>query len=212
MDKLNKLILIGGGGHCRACIDVIQMQGVFEIEGIIDVQENLGKKIEGYSIIGTDKDIGKYAAVGFNFLITVGFITSANVRIKLFDTIQKAGGNLVNIISPLAYVSRSARLGQGNIIMHHAIVNAGTVIGDNCIINTKALIEHDVAIADQVHVATTAVINGHCNVGSESMIGSGSIVLQTLSIGANVILGAGSVVTSSIIEPGVYFGTPAKKK
>ena len=34
-----KIILIGGGGHCRACIDVIEQEGRFTIAGIVDVPE-----------------------------------------------------------------------------------------------------------------------------------------------------------------------------
>ena len=35
-----KIILIGGGGHCRGlCIDVIEQDGRFDIAGIVDVPE-----------------------------------------------------------------------------------------------------------------------------------------------------------------------------
>ena len=34
-----KLILIGGGGHCRTCIDVIGQEDRFSIAGIVDVLE-----------------------------------------------------------------------------------------------------------------------------------------------------------------------------
>ena len=32
-----KLILIGGGGHCRYCIDVIEQEGKYQICGIEDI-------------------------------------------------------------------------------------------------------------------------------------------------------------------------------
>ena len=34
------IVLIGGGGHCKACIDVIEVEGKYNIIGIIDVPEN----------------------------------------------------------------------------------------------------------------------------------------------------------------------------
>ena len=40
-----KLILIGGGGHCKSCIDVIEQEDNYEIVGIIDVPEKKGEKI-----------------------------------------------------------------------------------------------------------------------------------------------------------------------
>ena len=51
------IILIGGGGHCKACIDVIETQGKFLIAGIIDVKEKLHQKVGGYEVIGSDEDL-----------------------------------------------------------------------------------------------------------------------------------------------------------
>ena len=31
-----EIILLGGGGHCRSCIDVIEQAGDFNIAGIVD--------------------------------------------------------------------------------------------------------------------------------------------------------------------------------
>ena len=33
---MKKIILIGGGGHCRSCIDVIESTKMFKIIGIIN--------------------------------------------------------------------------------------------------------------------------------------------------------------------------------
>ena len=45
MYKKEPIILIGGGGHCKSCIDVLEQEGRFQIVGIIDVKENIGKKV-----------------------------------------------------------------------------------------------------------------------------------------------------------------------
>jgi len=74
------LILIGGGGHCHSCIDVIEQEGKYQIAGILDLPEMVGYNILGYSIIGSDDDIPKYVEQGFEFLITVGQIKSAEKR------------------------------------------------------------------------------------------------------------------------------------
>lgn len=38
-----KIILIGGGGHCHSVIDVIEQENRFNIAGIIDKKEHIGK-------------------------------------------------------------------------------------------------------------------------------------------------------------------------
>ena len=52
-----KIILVGGGGHCKSCIDVIEQDGTFQIAGIVDVPEKLHQKIFNYEIIATDDDL-----------------------------------------------------------------------------------------------------------------------------------------------------------
>ena len=52
-----KIILIGGGGHCKSCIDVIVQEGKYRIAGIVDLPEKLHQKILGYEIISTDDDM-----------------------------------------------------------------------------------------------------------------------------------------------------------
>ena len=51
------LILIGGGGHCKSCIDVIEMQDKYKIAGIVDLPNNIGDKVLGYPIIACDADL-----------------------------------------------------------------------------------------------------------------------------------------------------------
>ncbi len=34
-----KIVLIGGGGHCRSAIDVIELTNKYEIIGIVDIKE-----------------------------------------------------------------------------------------------------------------------------------------------------------------------------
>jgi len=99
-----KIILIGGGGHCKSCIDVIEQEGIFQIAGIVDVPEKLHQKILGYEIIATDDDLPRLAEEYVNFLITLGQIKSPDKRIRLFDEVKRLGGRLPVIISPMAYV------------------------------------------------------------------------------------------------------------
>ncbi len=70
----NELILIGGGGHCKSCIDVIEQSGQYKIAGILDKRENIGQTVLGYEIIGEDEQIESLAKKGFIFLITLGQI------------------------------------------------------------------------------------------------------------------------------------------
>jgi sugar O-acyltransferase (sialic acid O-acetyltransferase NeuD family) len=178
---MKDIILIGGGGHCKSCIDVIESTKEYKINGILDIVEKKGTKVLGYEIIGNDNDIEKLKNT-YCFLITIGFIEHPNKRVPILDLLRKHGADMETIISPNAIVSTYAKIGKGSIIMHHALVNAGAVIGENCIINSKALVEHDCIVEDNVHISTGVILNGGVRVGSNTFIGSGAIIVQNTHI------------------------------
>jgi len=206
-----EIILLGGGGHCKSCIDVIEQEGRFSIVGILDMSEKIGQKIAGYPVIGTDDDLDQLASKYKNFFITVGHIQTPYTRIKLFDRLVKLNVNIPVIISPHAVVSRHASIAPGSIIMHQAIVNIEARIGENCIINSGALIEHESLVRAHCHISTYAILNGRCVVGSGCFIGSRTVLSNNIEISANTLVSAGSVVLKSLKKPGTYIGNPLRK-
>jgi len=188
-----KLILLGGGGHCKSCIDVIEQSKQFQIVGILDTLEKVGQKVLAYDTIGTDEQIDELVAEECEFLVTVGQIRSPKVRLKLFAQLQASNATIATVISPRAYVSHYAKIGAGTIVMHDALVNADAQIGQNCIINSKALIEHDVLIEDHCHISTAAVLNGGVTVKEGTFFGSNAVSKESVNTSKEAFIKAGSL-------------------
>lgn len=157
---MNNIILIGGGGHCISCIDVIEAENKYKIVGILDSKEKVGQKVSGYKIIGSDEMISELLSQTNYFLITIGQMTPYSKRDGIFSYLKEIGAKIATVVSPLAYVSHNAKIGVGTIVMHGAIINAGVSVGDNCIINSMALIEHEAFVENNCHISTGVVING----------------------------------------------------
>ena len=190
---MKPLVLIGGGGHCKSVIDVVEMQGRYRIEGILDAQIEAGESVLGYPVIGNDEMIPELAQSDLWFLITVGQVGRPDLRIKLFETVTACTDRLATVISPLAHVSKHARISKGSVVMHHSIVNSDARVGVNCIINTKALIEHDAVIEDHCHISTGAIVNGGTVIGKGSFIGSGAVTREYVETAPFSFIKAGSV-------------------
>lgn len=206
------LVLVGGGGHCRSCIEVIETVVGLEIQGIIDIPQKIGTEISGYRVLGSDEDIPSFVKKrDVSFLITCGQIKSPQLRIKLFDLIRSVKGKLPVISSISSRVSRRSKICDGTIVMHNAIINAGVQIGNNVIINTGAIIEHDAVIGDHSHISTSAVVNGDARVGIGCFIGSGVVVSNGVTICNECLIGAGTVVIRDISVSGTYVGNPARR-
>lgn len=187
------IILIGGGGHCKSCIDVIEQERRFAIIGIVDLPEKKGNKILNYEIFANDDDIPTLAKTYDNFFITMGHLDFPQRRIELFTLLKKLNKTLPVIVSPNAYISKHTKIEEGTIIMHHTVINAGSKIGENCIINNKALIEHDATIGNNCHISTGAIINGGVRVGNNTFYGSGAVSKQYLEIPENSFIKANSI-------------------
>lgn len=189
-----KLILIGGGGHCASCIDVIEQENKFEIAGIVDKNTADGMLL-GYPILGGDDDLSGLRSSCDYTLITIGQIKNPSARMRLFEYARSLGFVLPAIISPRAYVSKRASVGEGTIIMHDALINSRATIGSNCIINTKALIEHDSVVEDHCHISTGAIVNGGVMVRRGTFVGSNAVTKETVKTKENDFIKAGSLFT-----------------
>lgn len=196
--SLPSIILVGGGGHCVSCIDVIETEGRFAIAGFVKRADDDSQTLLSYPPLGTDTDLQQLVIAHGNALITVGQIKTAETRKRLFETLVALGVNLPVISSPSAKISRHASLGAGTIAMHSVLVNAKAQVGRNCIINSQALIEHGAQVGDHCHISTGAKINGDVVVGEGCFIGSGAVIKHSVTIGNDAVIEAGQVVLADV--------------
>ena len=203
------ILLVGAGGHARACIDVLEHEGRFAVAGLVGLPDEIGTRILGYAVLGADADLPALLRDYPHALVTVGQIKTPEPRMRLCDLLEQNGCVLPAIVSPRAHVSSRATLGAGTIVMHGAVVNAGAVVGRNCIINSLSLVEHDTVIADHCHIATAAAINSGVRVGAGTFIGSNSSVRQGINIGERCLIGMGQRVIADCAA-GTHIPSPKR--
>lgn len=192
------LILIGGGGHAKACLDVLASVDAFRPVGIVERPEFRESDVMGVPVIGSDRDLPGLIVAGNAALVTVGQILSPDSRILLYSRLLDLGARLPAVIARTAHVARGAVIGGGTIIMQMAMVGPSTRVGENCIINSRALVEHDVQVGNHCHVATGALVNGGCVIGSGAFIGSGAVLKQGIRIGERAVIGMGCIVDRDV--------------
>lgn len=198
------IILIGAGGHALSCIDVIEQEGTYLIAGLIGADDQINTEKIGYKVLANDRVLQDLSKAYKYAHVSVGQISSPDLRMKIYSQLKELGFELPIIVSPWAYVSKHACIAEGTIVMHGAVVNAGATIGANCIINSCALIEHCARVADHCHIATRATINGDVKIGSGAFVGSGAVIKQGLEIGERVIVGMGISVRESVQSHQLY--------
>ncbi|MDD3350330.1 MAG: acetyltransferase [Eubacteriales bacterium] len=196
---LKKLLLIGGGGHCKSVLDSLLPTREYSEIGIIEKSAEIGDSIFGIPIIGVDEDLPRLFRQGYkNAFFAVGSTANPTMRVKFFQELKDYGFQIPNIIDPSAAVSPYAKLGRGVFVGKNAVINADVEIGNGTIINTAAIIEYECRIGNFVHIAPTAVLTGAVEVGDYTHIGTGCIVKKKVSIGSYAMIGAGVVVANNI--------------
>lgn len=204
--SMPRILLIGAGGHARACIDVIESTGAFVIAGLIGQDDELGTELLGYPVLGNDAALPELARSVGNALITVGQIESPSIRMRMARQLERLGIAMPVIVAASAHVSPHAAVGEGTIVMHGATINAGARVGAYCIINSHALVEHDARTGDFCHVSTGAMINGNAVVGEGSFLGSGSVLRNGIKVGQRCVIGMGLAVLHDQPDDTIYLG------
>lgn len=204
---MDRIVLIGGGGHARSVLDSILSRGEYEVIGYTDpYPSDIALKY-----LGTDDVLEELFNQGVkSAAFGIGFLGKGCLRDKLNNKLKEIGFRLPVIIDDSAIIAKDAVIGEGTFVGKHAVINAGAIIGRLCIINTQAIIEHTNTIGDFSHISVGAILCGDVKVGDHSFIGANATVIQGLCIGRCAIVGAGSVVLNDISPEETVIGIPGR--
>ena len=194
---MNRVVILGGGGHAHVVVEILREMGTVDLVGVLDPDAGL-RDVLGVPRLGSDDLMAALAAAR-----TTGAVAAVGdnrARRELFERMLRSGLTPFNAVHPSAVVSRSASLGRGLVIAANAVVNALCRLGDNVIVNTSATIDHHGSIGDHVHVAPGCHLAGSVTVGESTLLGVGVTVTPGVSIGARVFVRAGAIVTRDVAD------------
>lgn len=201
-----RLFLMGGGGHAKVVIEVARDQG-YSVEACL-AMENVGSSILDVPILAeSHANLSDLARRGIEGFVAVG---SNKLRQKLSDLLGNYSIRQPTLIASNAFVSPSAILGAGTIVMPSATVCADAIIGAGVILNTGCSADHECVISDYCHLGPGCRIAGKVRIGHATFLGIGCCVIPDLVIGCNVTIGAGAVVVKSVPDDQVWCGVPAR--
>ena len=201
--KSRPIVLLGGGGHAKMCIDILRQMGGYEIVGILDRLLPVGSNVFGVPVVGTDSDenlAAQFEAGVRHAVNAVGASLRHELRAKIHERLVGVGFALPNLIHPTAAVEPSVEMGDGNQIMANATIGSAVVLGDNCIVNSGSVVCHDSVLEDHVHIAPGSTLAGGVTVGENTLIGMGVTVFLGVTIGSEVRVTNGKHVFNDIAD------------
>lgn len=204
---MQRLVVIGAGGHAKVVIEAIRAAGVGEVMGLIDPTPTM-PTVLGFPVLGGDEVLPGLRTQGISAAVVA--LGDNALRESIGHRLSEMSFVLPCIVHPAASISPSAILGDGAVIMAAAVVGTETVIGRLAIVNTGAIVDHDNEIGVAAHIGPKCGLAGNVRVGDRAQIGVGCAVRPGIQIGADAVIGAGAAVVADVAERAVVGGVPAR--
>jgi UDP-perosamine 4-acetyltransferase len=200
------IVVVGAGSHARVVIELLRAAG-WEPAGVVDPSPSQSA-IFGVPVLGGDDVLPQLRAEGFMAICVA--LGDNTLRQKIGRELRDLGFEQPAAIHPTAFVSPSARIGPGAVVMARAVIGTDAYVADWAIINTNAVVEHDNRIGEAAHIAPGCALAGNVHVGALALVGVGGAVLPGITIGERAIVGAGSAVVRDVAPGMVVAGAPAR--
>lgn len=211
------LVVIGGGEHARVVLEAAQTgdSEPWRVVGLVDnAAAERTLQLLDVAHLGDDRAFRTWlearpADTRPRLVLGVGGGPDAGLRREIVNR-YGALAAWATIVHATAWISPSAAIGHGAVVLGGAVVNAGATIGDHAIVNTAAVVEHDVRVGDFVHLAPGAVVGGGTKIGSGAFIGIGARIRDHVEIGDDAVVGMGAIVTADVPAKVTVVGVPAR--
>lgn len=202
MTQSRKIAILGAGGHALAVWDACVSAG-FEPVGFVD-PTSTALHAHGLALLTDLADVDLHdveiaLGIGHNFRRE----QAAN---ELRFSYPEA--RLPVVLHQTAWVSPSADLGEGTVVLAQAHVGPMAKTGVGALLNTCASLDHESQLGDFSSLGPGAHTGGNVVIGARTMIGLNAGVLQGVSVGADTVIGAHSLVRQDVPAETVAYGVP----
>lgn len=186
---MERILIVGAGGHGRSVAEAIELTGNFQIAAFLDDSYPDKTLVWDYPVLGTAEDFSCFREIADALVVAIG---NNRVRRTLFDKAKASGFILPSIVHPKAFVSARAVIGDGCCIMASAVIGTEAVVGNGCVVNVNASVDHHCRMQDFAHLGVGVHLAGGVIIGEDAWMQAGS------AAGYGVVVPAGSVVMPGV--------------
>lgn len=162
-----RLIIFGAGGYGQTVADIARQSGRYTQICFLDD----GKTGEG--ILGKCSDYLRFADEKTEMYPAFGNNT---VRLQWLDRLAEAGIPVPTLVHTSAYVSPTAQIAEGTVILPKALVNTNCQIERGCIVNCGCIVDHGCVLEEGVHICLGVIVKAENRISACTKVEAGEIV------------------------------------
>jgi sugar O-acyltransferase (sialic acid O-acetyltransferase NeuD family) len=204
---MTDVIIIGAGGHAAEIDEYIvhsqKIIGKMELNviGFLDDNPlNYARYQFSAPLLGNVKNHKVIKDTGY----MIG-IANLKYRRLFVDRFKTEGARFVSFIHCGAYVSGSAKIGEGSIIGPNANIGPNVKIGNYTLINSRCSLGHDTSIGDYNFISPNVCFSGFTEIGDENLFGINSATIPGVKVGCRNKIAAGMILDQDIINDTIVF-------
>jgi sugar O-acyltransferase (sialic acid O-acetyltransferase NeuD family) len=207
------LIVIGGGGHARELIDVVEAMNrvgpTFELIGFAadEYYNETEMSARGTRYLGGVEPTLR--SVDAEYVIGIG---SGEARHEIDRLASSIGRSPAILVHPQSSMGFGVELGPGAVITAGARLTTEVKLGRHVHVNVNCTVSHDVKLDDYVTLSPGVNVSGWAHLSELVTMGTGSSAIDRVSIGAGTTVGAGATVINDLPGGVTAVGTPARFK
>jgi UDP-perosamine 4-acetyltransferase len=207
---MEKIALIGAGGHAGVVLDIIHGIGCYQVLGVVDESAAAAQTL-GLPWLGNDGVLPELRSQGITTVaMGIGGFRDNKLRRRIFTLVKDLGFRVATLIHPTAILSSTVTVGEGCVIFAGVVINPRARLGNNVIVATRSSVDHETVVEDHVLISAGVSAGAQVHVGEEALIAIGACIVSNVKIGRRSVVGAGCVVIRDVEEGVLVVGNPAR--
>lgn len=213
----DKIIVIGGKGTAVNIAEQIdhagrELSAPVEFLGFAIDDDSLGKEINGYPVLCKTREVKeKYPQQDVRFLFALYKPEKMRERVALLKSYEIPSCRFATFVHPMSYISKSAQLGAGVVVLSNSTVQNNANIGDHTIVNSNVVVEHDTVVGECNFIGASVCLGSHVRTGEGVLIGLNASIREKVKVGDFSFIGMGSNVVKDIGRETIAYGNPARE-
>lgn len=166
---MKRLVLLGAGGFAKTLADLVQQTKSYD--EVLFLDDNPSAQ----NTRGTCADFIKFKTEQTDMYPAFG---NNEIRLKWLDIFAREHINVPSFIHPTAYISPTAKLGLGSVVLPRAVVNTNCRVERGCIVNCAAVLDHDCILEEGVHLCIGALVKAENHLPAKLKVEAGEVILN----------------------------------